>query len=354
MKKNLINIFDYESNAKETLDSKIADFFNCGAADQITLNKNIESFKNIFLKPRILKNVTNCDITHTISNTSVSMPILIAPTGCHGLACKDAELATAKAAKDQDTIMILSMLSNFSLEDVSKNSNAKLWFQINPLSDKECTIDLIKRAENSGYKAIVITVDGQYLGLRDQDIKNNFSFPPTLKFANLENYFNETELYGHGRENLFLKSLTWNEISWIKSKTNLPIFLKGILHEEDAKIAVESGIDGIIVSNHGGRQLDTAIPTILALPKIVSVVENRVPILLDGGIRRGSDILKAIAMGADAVLIGRPILWGLSVNGLDGAKHILDIMKSELIRNMRLCGISSIKELKHVAREIIA
>ena len=354
MEEKFINVFDYEKYANQTLDSKIADFINCGSADQITLNKNTGSFKNIFLKPRVLKDVSECNSQHTVFNTKISVPVLIAPTGCHGLVCSNAELATAKAVKNHDTIMILSMLSNVTLENVSKNSNANFWFQINPLSNMDFNIDLINRAENNGYKAIVITVDAQYLGFREIDFRNNFSFPKNLKFSNLENYFTESDLYGHGRENLFLKKLTWNEIAFIKSKTKLPIILKGILHEDDAKIAIEYGVDGIIVSNHGGRQLDTAIPTILALPKIVDVVESKIPVLLDSGIRRGSDVLKAIALGADAVLIGKPILWGLAVNGCDGAKHIIEIFKSELIRNMRLCGISSIEELKHVGRKIIA
>ena len=353
MKDNLINISDYEKFVCKHADP-IIDFFNSGAADQITLKSNTESFRNIFLKPRVLKDVSNCSTETNIFGTKISSPILISPTSCHGLACKEAEIATANASQHHETIMVLSMLSNISIEDITRNTDTKLWLQLNLLSKMEFNIDMVRRAEKCGFEAIVITVDGQYLGLRETDIRNNFSFPKNLKFANLEKYFDEHELYGHGRENLFLKSMTWKEINWLKSITNLPIILKGILHENDAKIAIDHGINGIIVSNHGGRQLDTSLPSIQALKNIAPVIDNKIPVLLDSGIRRGSDILKAIALGADAVLIGRPILWGLSANGFDGAKHIFEILRSELIKNMRLCGISSIKELKNAGKEIIA
>ncbi|MFN7097729.1 MAG: alpha-hydroxy acid oxidase, partial [Gammaproteobacteria bacterium] len=252
------------------------------------------------------------------------------------------------------TCMIASMMANRTLEEIAAAAQHPLWFQLFVLNSREATLALIRRAEHAKCKALVITVDGQYLGKREADLRNNFELPSHLQPANLLDQTKQDKIIiSARRQDLFLKSLSWDDIAWIRKQTNLPILLKGILHQDDARMAIEHDCNGIIISNHGGRQLDTAVPPICVLPDIVDIIANKIPILLDGGIRRGTDILKAIALGADAVLIGRPILWGLAVNGAEGASHVLKILRDELSNAMALCGFTSIMELKAHGRSII-
>lgn len=350
----LISLNDFERKAKEILPKTAYEYYTSGACDEITHHRNQQAYRDLCLIPRVLIDVSTRKLTTTLFGCSISSPILIAPTAFHGMATPTAELATAQAAKAMQTIMVASTMANTTLEEIAKASSENLWFQLYLLNDREATVDLIKRAELADYKALVITVDAQVLGIREADLRNQFKLPNHLTLKNLEKYFdNSNEKTKAGSQELFNKCLTWHDIEWLRSITKLPILLKGILHSKDAKLAVEMGVAGIIVSNHGGRHLDTTLTTVEALPAIVEAVAGKIPVLIDGGIRRGTDIAKALALGADAVLIGRPILWGLAVNGWQGALQILTILKNEFDTAMALCGISSIEELRKNGRGLL-
>ena len=353
----LVNITDYEKLAKEKLTQMAYDYYSSGANDEITLRENIDAYKRIFLKYRVLVDVSNIDMSTEVLGQKISMPLMIAPTAFHKMAHADGETAVAKAAGNAGTIMILSTLSNSDVEDVVKASSGPVWFQLYVYKDREVTKDLVKRAEKAGCKAIVLTVDAPFLGTRERDVRNNFTLPDGLSVKNLLPVkkgnlplSNESNLSGYVQEHLD-PSLSWKDVEWLRSITNLPVLIKGIACKEDALIAVEHGAAGIVVSNHGGRQLDTCRATIDVLPEVVDAVQGKTEILLDGGIRRGTDILKAVALGAKAVLIGRPVIWGLTADGENGVKSVLGIFRKEFHLAMALCGCDSVDKIK---REFIA
>ena len=353
----LVNITDYEKLAKEKLTQMAYDYYSSGANDEITLRENIDAYKRIFLKYRVLVDVSNIDMSTEVLGQKISMPLMIAPTAFHKMAHADGETAVAKAAGNAGTIMILSTLSNSDVEDVVKASSGPVWFQLYVYKDREVTKDLVKRAEKAGCKAIVLTVDAPFLGTRERDVRNNFTLPDGLSVKNLLPVnkgdlpeSNESNLSGYVQEHLD-PSLSWKDVEWLRSITNLPVLIKGIACKEDALIAVEHGAAGIVVSNHGGRQLDTCRATIDVLPEVVDAVQGKTEILIDGGIRRGTDILKAVALGAKAVLIGRPVIWGLTADGENGVKSVLGIFRKEFHLAMALCGCDSVDKIK---REFIA
>lgn len=346
-----INISDFEILAKEKLHKHAFDYYSSGANDEITLKENCNAFKRIYLNYRVLVDVSKRDLSTEILGHKISMPVIIAPTAFQKMAHPDGETATAKAVGKAGSIMILSTLSNTSVEEVVNASSGPVWFQLYVFRDREITKELIKKAEAAGVKAIVLTVDAPMLGQRENDKRNKFNLPQGLEIANLSfvsksNLIvkNDSGLAGYVTENLD-PSLNWKDIDWLRSVTSLPIILKGIACKEDAILAVEYNIEGIVVSNHGGRQLDTCRATIDVLPEISDAVYGRTEILMDGGIRRGTDILKAIALGAKTVLTGRPILWALSYNGENGVTDVLNIFKKELDLAMALCGCSEIKNI---------
>lgn len=348
---SLINLADYEKAAKKTLTQMAFDYYQGAACDAITRDLNSQAFKDIFLVPKVLAGNSIRSQKINIFGTSCSSPIIIAPSSFHGLAHSNGELATTKGAQLADTIMTLSLMSNTALEDHS--AYEKKWFQLFFLTDQEATKDLVKRAERANFRAIVITVDAQVLGIREADFRNKFSLPKNLSLPNLSPYIKDiSSTTSAGSQNLFNKSVTWKDIEWLKSNTHLPIILKGIIHQDDA-LKAAAIVDGIVISNHGGRQLDTCIPAITALPKIAKSLQNKLPLFIDGGIKRGTDILKAIALGADAILLGRPIIWGLAAEGSQGVCNVLDILKKELDVAMGLCGFSSIEEIKENGHKII-
>lgn len=258
----------------------------------------------------------------------------------------------AKAAKEKNTIMTVSTLSTYTLEEVAISGNNNMWFQLYVYKDKGITRDLLERAFKTGYKAIVITVDSPVLGLREKDIKNKFTLPPNMEVKNLvgknlENFPNSKDNSGLSKyiDSLYDRSLTFDDLRWITKESSLPVLVKGILREDDAIMAIANGASGIVVSNHGGRQLDTTISTIEALPEVVHAVGARVPIILDGGIRRGVDVLKAIALGAYAVFLGRPLLWGLALGGEAGARHVHSLIQAEFENAMTLSGCGSLSDI---------
>lgn len=352
-----VTVSDIEKIAAEKLDKNAYDYYSSGADDEITLKENCNAFNRIFLKYRVLVDVSKRDMSAVILGHKTSVPFLIAPTSFQKMAHPEGEIATVKAAGKAGTVMILSTLANTLLEEVSSAASGPVWFQLYVFKDREITRDLIKRAEAAGVKAIVLTVDAPLLGQRIKDVKNNFNLPTGLTVKNLEKHFKENLIVNKNNSGLadYVKknldaSLNWNDLSWIRSVTNLPLILKGIACREDAIIAAEHNIEGIVISNHGRRQLDTCRATINVLPEVAEAVKGKTEIYLDGGIRRGTDILKSIALGADAVLIGRPVIWGLAYNGENGVTDVLNILRKELDLAMALCGCT---DIKNISRELI-
>jgi isopentenyl diphosphate isomerase/L-lactate dehydrogenase-like FMN-dependent dehydrogenase len=294
----------------------------------------------------VLVDVADVDLSTTILGVPVSMPILVAPTAYHCLACEDGECATAQGVGAAQTLMTVSTLATRSLEEVAQAASGPLWFQLYVYRDRAVSEALVRRAEAAGYRGLVLTVDAPVLGQRERDVRNGFALPPHLRMANFtdttgdlarEHHAGASALAVHAAA-MFDQSLTWDAVAWLRSLTALPIIVKGIVTAEDALLAVQHGVDGIVVSNHGGRQLDGAVATIEALPEVADAVAGQCTVLIDGGIRRGTDVLKALALGADAVLVGRPILWGLAVDGAAGVTRVLEMLRSELQRAMILAG----------------
>jgi isopentenyl diphosphate isomerase/L-lactate dehydrogenase-like FMN-dependent dehydrogenase len=352
-KRDLVSVFDYETAAQATLAKVAYDYYASGANDEITLHENHAAYERIQLKPRVLLDTSKRDLTTTVLGQKVSMPILVAPTAFHCMANSAGEVATARAAGSADTIMMLSTLATCSIEEVMSDATAPVWFQLYVYKDREATLSLVQRAEAAGCKAIALTVDAQIWGRRERDIKNRFRLPKGLSIKNLmpagrEQFPKETAESGLAAyvSWQFDPTLKWKDVSWLCAKSKIPVLLKGILHPEDALLAIDYGAAGVIVSNHGARQLDTVPATIEALPSIVEAVDGKIEVLVDGGIRRGTDVFKAIALGAKAVGVGRPIIWGLAVDGEQGAKRVLDILRKDFELTMRLCGCSSVQEIK--------
>jgi isopentenyl diphosphate isomerase/L-lactate dehydrogenase-like FMN-dependent dehydrogenase len=336
---DLVNVFDYEKLAATKIAPPAWDFYQGGSEDEITLRANREAFERIRLRPRVLVDVSRCDLSTSVLGAPISMPVIIAPTAGHGLAHPDAECATARAAQEAGTLMIVSTDPTRSIEDIAAVTAGPLWFQlyIHTYAEAEA---LVKQAETAGYKGIVLTVDLPRLSKRERGLRHDFErlnrerFPAAFKG-------NANHLLGKSAEeglHYIGDTLTWEIIDWLHSITRLPIIVKGILTGEDATLALEHRVDGIIVSNHGGRQLDGAIASIDALPEVLQAVGDRCEVLVDGGIRRGTDILKALALGARAVLVGRPILWGLAVQGQAGVLGVLEILRHEFELALALSG----------------
>jgi isopentenyl diphosphate isomerase/L-lactate dehydrogenase-like FMN-dependent dehydrogenase len=342
-----VNLNDYETLAQTRMECPIWDYYQGGSGDEITLRENRRVFERLWLRPRVLVNVDSIDLRTSILGTPVSMPVLVAPSAAHGMILPEGECATAQAVGAAGTIMSLSTDSSRSMEEVAQVASGPLWFQLYYYTRKEAQ-GLVERAQASGYRAIVLTADAPLLGKRERDIRNNFGgyqrANHPLAFSGNAPHLSAKRL--EAGEPYEGKTLTWETLSWLRSITPLPILVKGILTAEDALLALEYGAAGIIVSNHGGRQLDSAIPSLAALPEIVAVIAGRCEVYLDGGIRRGTDILKALALGARAVLIGRPILWGLAVNGQEGARHVLELLRAELELAMLLSGCPTLADIQ--------
>ncbi|GCE22238.1 alpha-hydroxy acid oxidase [Dictyobacter kobayashii] len=324
----LVNVFDYESLAQTSLDAGTWAYFAGGADDEITLRANRRAFEQVQLRPRVLVDVSCITMNTRVLGIPVEMPILVAPIGFQGLAHPDGECATASASTK--TIMIVSTFSSRTLEEIAQVATGPLWFQLTA-PNRLWTERLVQRAAAAGYRALVITVDAPRSGRKEAAQRLDFHLP-----AYKANFGDEP--MGNG----FTSLPTWSSLAWLRSLTSLPIVLKGILTAEDALLALDHGMDGIIVSNHGGRQLDGVPATLEVLPEIIEAVNGRCEIYMDSGIRRGTDVLKALALGAQAVLVGRPIIWGLAVNGADGVANVLDMVRTEFEQAMALVGCSTL------------
>ncbi|KAF1673254.1 HAOX2 oxidase, partial [Pygoscelis papua] len=329
----MVCLSDFEAYAKKYLPKIAWDFFAAGADDCSTRDENILAYKRIRFRPRMLRDVSVMDIRTKLLGTEISFPVGIAPTGFHQLAWPDGEKSTARAAKAMNTCYIASTYSTCTLEDISAAAPGGLrWFQLYIHRNRAVSQQLVQRAEALGFQGLVLTADLPYTGKRRDDVRNGFRLPPHMTLKNLEGAFEVCKM------SLLDPSVTWNDIYWLRSLTHLPIVIKGILTKEDAELAVRHGVQGIIVSNHGGRQLDGGPATIDALVEVVEAVQGRVEVYLDGGIRKGSDVLKALALGAKCVFIGRPALWGLAYKGEEGLQDVLRILQDEFRLSMALAG----------------
>ncbi|MFY1670636.1 alpha-hydroxy acid oxidase [Plantactinospora sp. WMMB334] len=330
---------DLEAEAGRRLDPVHRDFFAGGAGDERTLRANEAAFDAYRVLPRVLRGGGERDLRTELLGETLPMPVLVSPTAFHRLAHPEGEAATARAVGAAGTVLVVSMAATTPIEAVAGATGtsgrpARLWFQLYPQPDLGFTTSLIRRVEAAGCRALVVTVDSPVFGRRERDLRNGFlDLPPGLCCENMRDP--ET---GRVRKIVMDATLDWARIGWLRESTRLPIVLKGILHPADARLAVAHGVDAVLVSNHGGRQLDGVPASIDALPAVVEAVGGRIPVLLDGGIRRGTDILTALALGAVAVGIGRPVVWGLAARGESGVRQLLDLLRADLVRAMTLAG----------------
>lgn len=349
-----------EQAAQEKMGKGAFGYIHSGAGREETLQKNVSSFSKYAIVPRFLNDVTELDTSVQLFGRTYATPLFIAPVGVQKIAHEDGEIATAQAAASLGIPFIQSTVSSYCIEEVTEaTGNSPKWFQLYWSSQNEdISYSMVQRAEAAGYEAIVLTVDTVMLGWREEDVNNQYS--PLMQGFGKANYVNDPVFMASLPnddddsiiqgivDNIYHPSLSWKQVAELKKRTSLPILLKGILHPEDAKLAIENGIDGIIVSNHGGRQLDGVIASIDALRAVVEAVDGKIPVLFDSGVRRGSDVVKALALGADAVLVGRPFVYGLAVGGQQGVEKVLSNILQEMKVTISLSGITSVRDLRNV------
>jgi 4-hydroxymandelate oxidase len=342
-----VNLFDFEPIARQKLSPVAWEYLSGGAGDELTLRWNRECYDRIKLRPRILVDVSKLDTRVKLFGREHRFPILLAPTAYQRMLHPEGELATAKGAAG--AAMLVSTMATTSVEEIAAAATGPLWFQLYVQPDRTFTRDLVQRAEAAGCQALVVTVDTPVVGLRNREMRTKFALPPGVERPNLKGLKTsstshlppENEIYSAVLD----PRLTWKEIEWLQSLSRVPVLLKGVLNPEDAERALQAGVAGIIVSNHGARNLDTLPATIEVLPEVVAKVAGRLPVLVDGGIRRGTDVLKALALGAKAVLIGRPYLFGLAAGGTEGVTRVVNILRREFEMAMALTGRPSLAEI---------
>jgi 4-hydroxymandelate oxidase len=350
----LLNLFDFERAAEAALDPMAWRYFQAGAGDERTLRANREAFERCRLLPRVLADVGRRSLATTVLGRPADWPVLVAPMAFHGLACAEGEAATARAAAATGTVMVVSTMANVALEEVRAAApGAQQWFQLYVQRDRGLTAELVARAVAAGYQALVVTVDAPVLGRRESDLRHGFRLPPHLRPGNLA--YDDAALLAEARDAHSAlaaqfsastdPSVSWRDVGWLRSLSPLPIVLKGVLHPDDARRAAEEGVAAVVVSNHGGRQLDGAVAALDALPAVAAAAGDRLEVLMDGGIRRGTDVLVALALGARAVLLGRPLLWGLAVGGEAGARRVLSLLRGEVDLALALTGCTSPAEI---------
>lgn len=352
----VVSLADHETHARERLDDNAWAYFSGGAADEITLRANRQAWDALRLSPRVLRDLAGGHTRTRLFGRTLAHPIFLAPVAFQRMAHADGELASAYAASMQQAGMVLSTQATASLEEVAQAvagepERGPLWFQLYFQPDRGFTRELVRRAELAGYEALVVTVDAPCSGVRDRERRAGFRLPPGISAVNLAGMSPAAPLYLDKHQSRMFDGLmrfapTWADISWLQGITRLPILLKGIMHEDDALLARDAGAAGVIVSNHGGRTLDTLPPTADILPRVRAAVGADYPLLVDGGIRRGTDILKAVALGADAVLVGRPYVFALANAGAMGVSHVLRLLRDELEIAMALCGCATLDAVR--------
>jgi 4-hydroxymandelate oxidase len=346
-----LNLHEYEAMAQALLPPMVWHYVAGGSGDEITLRANRAAFDRWRLMPQVLRGLPEVTTATSVLGQAIASPVLIAPTGRHRLCHEDGERAMARAARAAGTIYVMSTAATFTIEEIATEAGP-WWFQLYVYRDRSVTRELVQRAVAAGASALVMTVDVPRRGRREAEERHRFAMPEGVATAHLaapESELRQVIKPGTAAaaeiNAVFDPALSWQDLDWLASLSPLPLLLKGILHPADARRAVEFGARGIVVSNHGGRQLDSAVATLDALPAVVDAVAGDAEVLLDGGIRRGTDVVKALALGARAVLIGRPVLWGLAINGEAGAGHVLELLRAELARDLLLCGLVSPAEV---------
>lgn len=346
------SLADFEEAARSRMTAMTFDYVQGGAGDEHTLRWNQDAYRDIRLRARVLVDVSGIDTTVTLFEHRHPFPILLAPTAYHKLIHADGEIATARGAGGVGATMTISSFATTSIESIARAASAPLWFQLYVQPDRGFTRALVERAEAAGCKALCLTVDTPVLGARNRETRIGFQLPAGMSRTNLEGLGSTTATATHrppeGRiySEVLDPTLTWKDLEWLRGFSKVPLLLKGVLDADDARRAAESGVvAGLVVSNHGARNLDTVPATISALPRVAEAVAGRMPIIVDGGIRRGTDVLKALALGATAVGIGRPYLYGLAVSGAAGVARVVDILRTELEMAMALTGRTSIGQI---------
>ncbi len=344
-----LNLLDFEADARAILPASAFDYIAGGAADELSLGRARSVFDQLALRPRVLVDVTTCDTSTTVLGEALRYPILVAPSGDHGIAHRHGEQETARGVATADTVMIVSCGSTFSLEEIAAAAPEGVrWLHLPLFRDRGVAAEIMRRAEDSGYRAFCLTVDHKVTALRERNVRNAWVSPPTanlrglldLETANWSNASNDRRA-----AQVFDRAATWSYVEDMVAATSLPLVVKGVLRGDDARRAAEVGARAVVVSDHGARQLDTALAPIEVLPEIAEAVGTAVEVYLDGGVRRGTDIVKALALGARAVLLGRPIIYGLAVNGADGVRDVLHILRHELTVAMAMCGLPNLSAI---------
>jgi 4-hydroxymandelate oxidase len=341
-----VDLAALEQAARGRLDPAVYDYVAGGADAELTLAGNLAAWARLRLRPRVLRDVRRVDTATSVLGTPLPTPILAAPTAYHGLLHPDGELATAAGAAAAGSLLVLSTQANRSLEEVARHApGAPRWFQVYVHVDHGFTEELVGRAAAAGCSALVLTADLPVYGNRLRDVRNRLEFPPGMVLGNAVERFGAGGAEAVANASRFDAGLEPDAIAWLRDRSGLPVLVKGVLRGDDAEAFVAAGAAGIVVSNHGGRQLDTAVAAADALPEVVAAVDGRAVVLVDGGVRRGTDVVKALCMGAAGVLVGRPVLWGLATGGADGVGAVLLGLHEELLRAMALCGAVSLAEL---------
>ncbi|WP_239134411.1 alpha-hydroxy acid oxidase [Rugosimonospora africana] len=346
-----LNLREFQAAAKSTVDPVYYDYLAGGAWDEVTLRDNEAAFGRLSLLPRVLRGHEKRELDVSLFGCPASSPVLISPTAFHRLVHPEGERATARAAAATGTIMVVSMAATVAVGDIAAaareaapEGGPALWFQLYLQPDREVTEALVARATAAGARALVVTVDSPVFGTHERDRRNGFlDLPAGMACENMRGLpGGEPDAV---RPIAMSPRICWADVDWLRRSTSLPVLLKGVVHPEDARLALRHGVDGLVLSNHGGRQLDTVPATIDLLPDIVAAVGGRIPVILDGGVRRGTDVVKALALGASAVGIGRPVLWGLAVDGERGVRRVLDLLRDEVDTALALCGAASPRDL---------
>ena len=346
---------DWEARARAALPLPVYDYYAGGAGDETTLRANRHAWGELLLRPRVLVDVAEVDTSVRLLGLTLPHPVVLAPTAFQRLAHPEGEVATARAAGATGSLLVASTLSTVTIEEIGAAATGPLWLQLYVFRDRGLSAELVQRGRRAGCRAVCLTVSVPVQGNRERDARNRFQLPEGLGLANFQGLTQERmpdardPRPSSGLDRLiaeqFDASLTWAAVDWLRETAGVPVVLKGILSREDARLAVEHGVDAVVVSNHGGRQLDGAWPTARALREVVEGVEGRIPVLVDGGIRRGADILRAVALGATAVQIGRPYLWGLAVAGQRGVERVVELLVSDLRRALALSGCPSLRDV---------
>jgi 4-hydroxymandelate oxidase len=339
-----VDLEELEQQARAALPPLAYDYYAGGSGSESTLRDNLVAWSRWRLHPHVLRDVSSIGLRTRLLDAELATPVVVAPTAYQRLAHDEGEAATARGAAEAGALMVVSTLATTSLEDVAAAApDAPRWFQLYVFDDRGYAGELVDRAVAAGYRALVLTVDAPVLGHRPRDERNAFRLPEGLAMANLPLTMPEGE--GSGLAALFGsidRTLTVDDLAWLSERSGLPVVIKGVHRADDAAACVDAGVDAVIVSNHGGRQLDGAVATADVLPEVVEAVAERVPVLVDGGLRHGADVLKALALGASAVLVGRPILWGLATGGADGVRDVVRWLTTDLERAMVLAGVTDV------------